>query len=232
MSQLSISKNDQGMKKKISNILLVTAMLFASVTIAFVFKGCKMNDTVITTAKYPADVAYSWIEMQRKLLVGTPGILPHVAARTYAYMGLTMYESIVAGMQDYQSIVPQLSGAPVLPSKNETEQYYWPASTNAALAFTLKNHLPHTTPALMKAIDSLEAFYNNKFQAVADAQTLERSADFGRQIATAIFEWSKTDGGYEAYKSPFSENYVAPTSPGKWVSTGEFFAACLSLLGQ
>ena len=68
----------------------------------------------------------------------------------------------------------------------------------------------------------MEAYFYTKFQADADAEELQRSADFGKQIASAIFEWSKTDGGHEAYKNPFSDNYVPPTGPGKWVSTGEF----------
>jgi hypothetical protein len=211
------------MRRKISTLLSGTSILFVSAIIVFMFFRCWGNDGPgAVTTEYPADVAHAWIKIQQKLLVGTPGILPHVAGRTYAYAGLALYESIVPGMQGYQSIAPQLDGGLVLPSDMEGEQYYWPASANAALAFMFRNLLPHTTPALLKAIDSLEVYYNNQFQTDTDAETLQRSADFGKQIAGAIFEWSKTDGGHEAYISPFSETYVSPTGPGKWVPTGEF----------
>ena len=211
------------MKKKISKILLFAAILFASGTGLFIFASCEEDDAPGTSDKeYPADVAIAWIDMQRKLLVGTPGLLPHVAGRTYAYVGLTLYESIVLGMEDYQSIAPQLDGGLELPAIEQDKQYHWPVSANAALAFMLKNLLPHTTPELLKSIDSLEADFYAKFQADADAEALQQSAEFGKQIAMAIFEWSKTDGGHEAYKNPFSDTYDPPVGPGQWVSTGEF----------
>lgn len=204
------------MKKMISGILLLTAILI-------IFLSCRRNDDSGTPPKkYPADVAVAWINMQRKLLVGTPGLLPHVTGRVYAYTGLTMYESIVPGMHGYQSIASQLNGGLALPGIEQGKKYYWPASANAALAFILKNLLPHTTPQLLQSVDSLEAGFYNQFQTEAGVEALQRSADFGRQIAMAIFEWSKTDGGHEAYKNPFADDYVPPTGPGKWVSTGEF----------
>ncbi len=208
---------------KISKVLSVGIILFASGTVLFSNVGCQTDDFLGTPVKkYPPDVATAWINMQRKLFVGTEGILPHVAGRTYAYMGLTMYESIVPGMEDYRSIAPQLNGDLTFPVVRHAKKYHWPASANAALAFMLKNLLPHTTPELLKSVDSLEADFYGKFQTDADAEILQRSADFGKQIAMSIFEWSKTDGGHEAYKNPFSDTFVPPIGPGQWESTGEF----------
>lgn len=210
------------MKKTISTFLSITIVSFVSVT-NVLLSGCRGNDAVgALPHEYPADVAYAWIKMQHKLFVGTPGLLPHVTGRTYAYVGLTLYESIAPGLPDYQSIASQLNGELTLPSTTEGKKYFWPASANAALARILKSLLPHASPALLHEVDSLETYYHNQFLADADAETLQRSADFGKQIASAIFEWSKTDGGHEAYKNPFSETYVPPTGPGKWVATGEF----------
>ena len=212
------------MKKNVTKILSRAVLLLAVGTTLFILTSCKRHDlpTGTPVKKHPADIAIAWIKMQQKLFAGTPNLLPHVAGRTYAYTGLTLYESIVPGMRDYQSIAPQLNGKLELPSIQQGNKYYWPASANAALASMLRNLLPHTTPELLGAIDSLEADFHTKFQTDADAETLQRSADFGKQIAGAIFEWSKTDGGHEAYKNPFSDTYVPPTGPGKWVSTGEF----------
>jgi hypothetical protein len=82
--------------------------------------------------------------------------------------------------------------------------------------------LPHTSAALLSSIDSLEKNFNTTFQAHASPEELQRSVEYGKQIAIAIFEWSKTDGGHEAYKDPFSKTYVPPTGPGKWEPTGEY----------
>lgn len=204
-------------------ILTFTSILSVLGTILFVFTSCIKNDFPGTTVKeYPADIAVAWVKMQQKLFVGTPGLLPHVTGRTYGYVGLTLYESIAPGMPGYQSIASQLNGELILPAIQQGKKYHWPTSANAALAFMLKNLLPHTTPELLKSIDSLESDFYIKFQAEVDAEGLQRSAEFGKQIASAIFEWSKTDGGHEAYKNPFLDTYVPPTGPGKWVPTGEF----------
>src|SRR5688500_13281104 len=213
-------------KKEILKILRFATVLFITAVASYIFAACEYHYGSGTAdnqnPEHPADIAVAWIEMQRKLFVGTPGILPHIAGRTYAYVGLTMYESIVPGMEDYQSLSQQLSGELKLPSPQQQTEYYWPASTNAALASILKDLLPHTTPELLSSIDSLEAHFNTKFLADADTETVQRSAALGRQIAMAIFEWSKTDGGHEAYKNPFSNTYVPPTGPGRWEPTGEF----------
>nr|PZN48364.1 MAG: hypothetical protein DIU61_18890 [Bacteroidota bacterium] len=100
--------------------------------------------------------------------------------------------------------------------------YYWPASANAALASILRALLPHTPPNLASSIDSMEMHYHDLFQQEVDPEILQRSVDFGQSVAAAIFEWSTTDGARDAYKSPFADDYVPPTGPGKWVSTGEF----------
>ena len=210
------------MKRKIVKGLSFSVILFVFCTITVAFNGCLKNDWEGTSVQNSPDVAVAWIKMQQKLFLGTPGLFPHVTGRTYAYVGLTMYESIVPGMPGYQSLASQLNGKLVLPAPESGKKYYWPASANAALAQILKDLIPHAPPALLNSIDSLETSFNTKFQAKSNAEDVARSVDFGKQIAVAIFEWSKTDGGHEAYKSPFSETYVPPTGPGKWVSTGEF----------
>lgn len=211
------------MEKKISKVLSSGTILFIFSAAMFVFANCKTNDSPqMVVMEYPSDIAIAWIKMQQKLFVGTPGLLPHVTGRAYAYTGLTLYESLAPGMPGHQSIAAQLSGELVLPTPEQRQEYHWPASANSAVAFILKNLLPHTSPDLLSMVDSLEAAYYSKFQSEADAQVLQRSADFGRQIASAIFEWSKTDGGHKAYENPFSDTYITPAGPGKWVPTGEY----------
>lgn len=216
------NQNHPIMKKRIVFLLTRQGFFLALVLTHLMMTGCKGNGTPMRPPEeYPPDIAHDWIGMQQKLLAGTPGILPHVAGRTYGYVGLTLYESIAPGMEQYQSISSQLSGNLVLPRIEAGKEYFWPASLNAAAAVILRNLLPHTSTGLLGQIDSLEAAYNQQFQSAATGDALQRSVTFGRSIAEAIFEWSKSDGGHEAYKNPLYERYVAPTGPGKWVSTGE-----------
>ncbi|HEX6225222.1 MAG TPA: vanadium-dependent haloperoxidase [Chryseolinea sp.] len=210
------------MKKRSFKVLSFVTIVLTSL-VMFAFPTCNTGESPrVFVTEYPADMAIAWIKMQQRLFVGTPGLLPHVTGRTYAYTALTLYESLAPGMPDHQSIAAQLDGKLLLPSPEPGQRYHWPASSNSAVADILKKLLPHTTPKLLSMVDSLETAHYSKFQSETDAQALQRSVDFGRQIATAIFEWSKTDGGHKAYENPFSDKYVTPTGPGKWVATGEF----------
>ena len=175
------------------------------------------------TKKYSSDVPTAWIRLQLQLSKTTPGYSPGVTARTFGYAGLTMYESVVPGMPGYQSVALQL-GAP-LPAQtyNFKHAYYWPASVNAAMASITRNLFISTPPANKLSIDSLEAAFSKSFEAEASSATLERSADFGRQVAAAMFEWSKTDGGANDYLGQ-PTGYTPVAGEGLWVPTFPAFA--------
>ena len=168
---------------------------------------------------YPPDVAVAWMNMQLRLTRGTMGFNSIVANRSFAYVGLSLYESIAPGIPGYQSIASQLSGSLTLPAKEYGKDYYWPASANAALAYISKNLFANTPASLVLSIDSLEADFNSKFQGKDTGKELQRSIAFGRKIAEAIFDWSKTDGGHEAYNNIISNTYIPPTGAGLWVPT-------------
>jgi hypothetical protein len=86
------------------------------------------------------------------------------------------------------------------------------------MAHIIKNLFASTSPANMVTIDSLEAAFNEQFLVETDAQIVHVSGDFGRLVASAIFEWSKTDGGHESYL-PQPNTYVPPVGPGLWIPT-------------
>ncbi len=175
------------------------------------------------TRKYPADVAIKWINLQQKLVKTTAGFDPLVASRSFAYSGLTLYESVVKGMPSYRSIASPRIGMNIN-AVGQHQTIHWAASANAAMAFMLKNLFATTSAANQSSIDSLEAVLNSQFQNESTAEIVSQSADYGRRIATHIFDWSKTDGGHEGYLKATSDTYVAPTGPGLWIPTPPAFS--------
>ena len=172
---------------------------------------------------YPADVAIKWINVQQRLLRTTPGFDPPVTMRSFAYSGLTMYESIVRGMPGYKSIASPLIGADIN-AVHKPHLIYWPASANAAMAFILKNLFATTSLANMNTIDSLESAFHSQFQNQIPTQILSQSSEYGKKIAGHIFEWSKTDGGHEGYLKGTSDTYSPPEGDGLWIPTPPAFA--------
>ncbi|MBD2704599.1 vanadium-dependent haloperoxidase [Spirosoma sp. BT702] len=168
-------------------------------------------------SSFSASVLTTWLTMQLKLGLTAPGS-PTVAPRRYAYSSIALYESIVPGLAGYQSIAPQLNGLPALPTVIPNVSYYWPACANAAMAAMSRNFYPTTSAANKASIDSLETANTTLYQKERTNDELNRSAEFGRKIAAAIFDWSKTDGNDN------TTPYTPPVGLGLWVPTPPAFA--------
>jgi hypothetical protein len=163
------------------------------------------------------EVAVSWAKMTLYLTQYTPANSPTYASRAIGYIGLTMYESVVPGYPDYQSVQPQLNGLPELPKPEDGLEYNWAASFNAGQAEILKGIYMQTSDANKLKIDSLEALIEKKLtDHTEDKAIIERSKAFGQKIAAAIYEWSKTDGGHRAYLHNFDKELEHPDFPGSW----------------
>lgn len=180
--------------------------------------SCKKHDTPTPVGKYPADVANAWMQMQIRLTRSTTGYNSVVSNRSFGYAGIAMYEALVPGIPSYRSLLPQIGGSIVATDKTR-DQYYWPASVNAAMASLTRSFFETTSPANKVSIDSLEAAYATKFQGQADAEIIQNAVAYGRKVAIAIFEWSKTDSGHEAYKHIVDPDFPIETGEGKWVPT-------------
>ena len=179
-----------------------------------------------SAATYSADVVTSWLTLQLKITQTTPAP-PPFTVRRFAYTGLALYEAIVPGLPDYQSIAPQLNGLPPLPTVSPGVSYYWPASANAALAAMNRYLHPTASSANIASIDSLEATNTALYQKDRPVEELTRSADFGKKIAAAVFEWAKTDGhdSKKPFTLPVGKGMYVPTPPG-------FVAAAIPHWGQ
>ena len=125
---------------------------------------------------------------------------------------------LVPGVPGGMSLLAQIGGSPV-PLTKRVVTYYWPESLNAAMAFLTRQFFETTSAANMVTIDSLEAAYKAKFQNEAPPDKIKNAEDYGVQVANSIFEWSKTDGGHQAYAHIVDPTYIPPvTGPDMMVS--------------
>ena len=128
-----------------------------------------------------------------------------------------MYESVVHGSAIHKSVASQLNGFSALPEPDLTKEYNWALSLNAGQSSILKSLYPHAQPDIVAAIDALEsATYESKWLR-PDTEVAQRSIQFGRAVAEAIYEWSKTDGGYEGYLHHFDPDYKFPVGDAYWI---------------
>ena len=170
------------------------------------------NGHLQQTKTFSSEVARKWQDLQNRFLRTPTNANPYGrhGHRWFAYCGIALYESVVPGMPAYQTLDDQLTDMPDMPATEPGKAYHWPTSANASLAHLNKQFftLSNTSAANVAAIDSLENALNAEYQSQVNAETFQRSKDFGRTVAERIYSWSTTDGSLNVYP-PF----VPPASP-------------------
>ncbi|WP_428667836.1 phosphatase PAP2 family protein [Runella sp.] len=196
------------------------------VLLAFIIYSCRTaNDPTNPTdpskgaETYNAEVALKWSEMSLKLIRQSPGFTPPVASRALGYAGLAMYEAVVPGIKTNRSLAGQLNGLKTLPLPETGKEYNWAASANAAQLFMAKNIWSNAPEAVKKTADSLATVLRASLSESSSQEVIERSEAFGNEVAKAIFEWSKTDGGHEGFNRNFPADYKVVIAPGAWQTT-------------
>lgn len=169
-------------------------------------------------ASYPSDLAVQWGRMALRVTAATPANTPTYASRAFGYIGLTMYETAVHGMPDHRSLAQQLSGLSRLPLPQTDSVYNWPLALNAGQAFLLKNIYSHAPLSARFSVDSLENAMQQAYGDTVNRSVVVRSVAFGQAVASAIYAWSKEDGGHESYRNAFPMDYRLPNTPGSWVA--------------
>jgi len=177
--------------------------------------------------RYSSAVATEWFRVILPAIQQTPGQSPPVAARTLAYLGLGLYESIVAGVPGQRSFAGQLNELESLPEVQPNEPLHWPTVANATLAALTRMLLPNAPPDWMARFDALER--NMPVAQSADFSPAERTPEViirsethGRLLAMALMTWARTDGGHDAVgprRARLDAAYVSPSGPGAWVPT-------------
>ena len=182
------------------------------------------------TKTLSADVVIRWLNMQldmlRVPLAANTG--SQAADRALAYCGIAAYESVVPGMPAYQTLSNQLNSFPEMPSTEPGKSYHWAASANAALAEMNRRLFPTTSAANKANIDNLENLLNAIYAEEVDATTLQRSVEFGKDVATKVFGWADVDGSKNQNPTYVPEpQFVGPAF---WVQSVQTVGTVTTLL--
>jgi hypothetical protein len=202
--------------------------------------ACRKNDTAIqslsaskemiaNTLVAGGDVAVpvSWYQLELKLIKESPGFTPPVAARAIAYTGITLHEAVLGEIHNAVSLGGQLNGLGRLPAPERGKKYNWAIAANSAMAQIIKSLFPNASAANLTLITQLE---NDNLAAHSDScspDVINRSISFGKLIASAIYQWSATDGGKDGYLNNFPADYVPPVGPGYWIPTPPLFQSAM-----
>ena len=175
------------------------------------------------TKQFSGKVATDWFTLEADLCRTTPGFGPGISGRALAYTALALYESVVPGMPSYQSVFSRVTGEKF--NIDHKKDYYWPATANASIAEIIRKLFVATNTTNKAAINRLEAKYLASYQDKATVEQLNSSVEFGKMVANAVFNWSKSDGGIPPFGA-YSPTLPVPS--GLWEPTPPFFAPGVS----
>lgn len=175
---------------------------------------------------YDAGVALAWFDFSLDLVRTTAGFSPPVASRAFAYLGVTLYESLVPGIPGYRSLRSQFSGLNTPEILKKKSRLHWPTTANAAMAAAARGLFANTSASNHVAINDLESSIRIGLNSVPTVTTAD-SILLGREVAAAVLNWAKTDGGHEGEKRNFPADYISPVGPGLWVPTLPAFQTAL-----
>ncbi|HVV55390.1 MAG TPA: vanadium-dependent haloperoxidase [Mucilaginibacter sp.] len=172
------------------------------------------------TRNYSSEQVRNYFTLMCTITKSTKGFYPTQAARAYGYVGITAYESVVHGIPGALSLGGQINGLPVMPSPNSGYQYDWAISSNAAIPEMMRKMFgSNLSTANENTIDSTENANLAKLSVGVDHSVVNRSVQYGKDVAAAVYQASVTDGGDQAYLNPFHLPYTLPVCDQCWVAT-------------
>lgn len=160
-----------------------------------------------------------WLYLQQQLIRATKGV-PHVAySRHFAYTSIAVYEAMVNGNSEYQTLAGQLPGLNSLPKPPKSNKYCWSCSGNAAFAMMFKTFYEKNSKTYL--IDSLESVCLSRFQQNGYSKdAVDQSVAYGKSIAQAVLSWAGNDG-FGKERPP----YQPLTGEDKWSATPPAFSS-------
>lgn len=205
----------------------IRVLLPAFLLAALLVQSCKNDDiepvTDVPLAKsYDYKVFKAWNDKFLELDRYANGNRPGTGPRALAYLGLSAYESVVAGMPENNSLAFQYPGL-ILPPVEAGKEYYWPACVNESYAYLMRrffSQMENEYAALYNSIEHLRGVLHTQHADATTPEILERSEEYGRAVAVAVYNWERQDlVGHDAFLTPQPAGYQPPAGPGLWQPT-------------
>jgi hypothetical protein len=160
-----------------------------------------------------------WYGLALDLVWHTPTYSPPVASRSFAYLGVIVFESVASGSSTLQTLAGQLHGLMPGPQRQAGKTYDEAVVIEAAMAFAVKELFENTGPSGHHAMGALEAKLKADVAKGVTAKVMARSRSYGEAVAKHILAWSQDDGGAVVENMGFPMNYELTKGPAHWVPT-------------
>jgi hypothetical protein len=165
------------------------------------------------------ETLHTWYRLILELVRHTPTYSPPVASRSFAYFGVTAFESVASGSDELQSLAGQLNGLQAGPAREPGMPYSDAVVIQSAMSAAANNFFANTGPTGQRAMKAMEAKLGQKAAAGLPQDVIDRSNAYGKALAAHILAWSATDGGAVVENMGFPYEWELAGGKANWVPT-------------
>jgi hypothetical protein len=175
--------------------ILLTFILLIFLTVSLkpvrVTTARNFYDTPLTET-HDAAFAVEWMDALYDR-IEAEAISAPAASRLYAYAGIALYEAVVPGMPENQSLSGQLTGLPDLPLPESDRVYDWLSVTAETMRTVLNGLFPNSEPETYAAFNGLrDTQVEARLEAVGE-EIVDNSIEYGERLGKAILGWVAED---------------------------------------
>ncbi len=164
------------------------------------------------TNKNCLNIHHVYLSEAFDLTRNTVGFTAAISGRAYGYITIGMYETTVDLLPSLQSLDGQLNGYER--PKVKKRRVSWELAINTANYELLSYMYRAMPPSNKKHLQHLHDSIKNVYSVGKKEKRIEHSVCYGKKIAKAIIDWSKTDGADDG----FERNYPSDFEPKACVS--------------
>lgn len=203
------------MKKQISVIKIISFVIICLIQ----FKSNAAYKSLPDVKSNCLEIHHIWLKEAFHLTKNCVGFTAPVSGRAYGYFSIGMYESSVEITPDLQSLTGQLDGYQRKSWKENTDDLNWLLVANTVDYELLNYFFRNMPPSNRKHMNMIYDSIQKSILKMYSKKVNRKSCEYGKEIATEIIEWSKLDGGDEAFNENFPESYIPPSCESCWVKT-------------
>ncbi|MBK7231343.1 MAG: hypothetical protein IPH93_03485 [Saprospiraceae bacterium] len=185
--------------------------------------SCKKDEPTIESPTLDlADNSFirEWLDLSLTLSQQCNGFSEPITARSFRYLHFAMYESLVQGIPEMNSLQVKLDGFKVsLPQADPTLSYHWGLVANEAMAQLNKSFYESAGDYWVQEIFKLKDKHKLLYSKNLEPEMVLNSEKLGRAIAKSVWDFSLTDGRAYAYLNNYPKDFIYPTGPGLWIPT-------------
>ncbi len=160
----------------------------------------------------------TWYKLLLELIRHTATYSPPVAARAFAYLGVTVFEAVASGNPALRTLAGQVNGLTSVPVRAPGD-HDEACILHGALVHAINAHFSNTGPTGQRAMLAMTGKLDSIASAGVAEDVVARSLAYGVALSEHILQWSATDGGAVIENMGFPYDYALTEGPAHWVPT-------------